>query len=80
MCGPGNVEDRVQAYELGMAVEHFLKTQPSLGCNVFLRRYFYFEEREEIAARYGISPAQVSVQLSRTRKKLAQYLKQEGYL
>ena len=80
VCGKDDVEDRVQARELGQAVERFLRSQPSLACDVFLRRYFFFEDRGEIARRYGISEAQVSVHLSRTRKKLAEYLKKEGYL
>ena len=36
--------------------------------------------RAEIAARYEISAAQVSVLLSRTRKRLRAYLKEEGLL
>ena len=80
VTGGDNVEDAVAARELGRAVERFLRSQPPLACDIFLRRYFYFEDRAEIAARCGISPAQVSVRLSRTRKKLAQFLKEEGYL
>ena len=64
----------------GKAVERCLKTLPQLNCDVFIRRYFFFESRNEIAARYGISEAQVSVRLSRARKKLADYLRQEGYV
>ena len=80
VCGSGSAEDVVSAAELGKAVERCLKTLPQLNCDVFLRRYFFFESRSEIAARYGISEAQVSVRLSRARKKLAEYLRQEGYV
>ena len=80
VCGPGDAEQQLTAKELGRAVEKFLRTQPDRSRNVFLRRYFYFESRGEIADRYAVSTAQVSVILSRTRKKLRTYLKQEGLL
>lgn len=80
VAGSKSVEDDLTARELGRAVERFLRTQKALPQGVFIRRYYFFESREEIAARYGISAAQVSVQLSRTRKRLAQYLQQEGLL
>lgn len=80
VTGRDDVEDRVTAKELGKAVERFLETQKPLARAIFLRRYFYLEDRSTIATRYGISAAQVSVQLSRTRKKLDQFLKEEGYL
>lgn len=80
VAGRNDPERAVSAAELSAAIERFLRTLPELHCSVFLRRYFYFEDRAEIAARYGISAAAVSVSLSRTRKKLAEYLKKEGWL
>ena len=80
ICGPETAESSLAAKELGQAVDSFLRTQSARSRNVFLRRYFYFESRSEIAERYSISAAQVSVILSRTRKRLQKYLKQEGLL
>ncbi len=80
VAGPEDAESRLAARELGQAIDAFLRGQNQRSRNVFVRRYFYLEARSEIAGRYGISPAQVSVLLSRTRKRLANYLKQEGYL
>ncbi len=80
VCGSSDVESSLSAKELGKAVDSFLRTQPQRNRNVFLRRYFYFETRAEIAQRYGISQAQVSVILSRVRKKLRAYLIKEGLL
>ena len=80
VCGSSDVESSLSARELGQAVDRFLRTQPQRSRNVFLRRYFYFETRAEIAHRYGISAAQVSVILSRVRKKLRAYLMKEGLL
>ena len=80
VCSPEDAESLVAARELGAAIDRFLRTLPEEHANVFLRRYYFFDSRSEIAARYGITSAQVSVKLSRVRKKLAQYLKEEGYL
>ena len=80
VTGRGNAESGLMAQELGRAVGSFLRTQSELARNVFLRRYYFFDERAEIAARYEISAAQVSVLLSRTRKRLRAYLMKEGLL
>ena len=61
-------------------LDRFLRTQSEEARNVFLRRYFYFDTRSEIAARYEISAARVSVILSRTRKRLRAFLQEENLL
>ena len=80
VTGHGDVESQISARELGKAVDAFLRTQSELARNIFLRRYYFFDNRTEIASRYEISVAQVSVTLSRTRKRLQAYLKKEGLL
>lgn len=80
VTGGESPESRLAAKELGQEVDRFLRTQSEQNRNVFLRRYFYFESRSEIAQRYEISEAQVSVILSRTRKRLRSYLMKEGLL
>ena len=80
ITGRSSVESELAAKELGAAVGRFLRTVPDLNRTVFLRRYYFMDTREEIAARCSISTAQVSVRLSRTRKQLRDYLKKEGLL
>ncbi len=80
ITGRSNTESRLMAQELGKAVGRFLRTQPERVRAVFLRRYYFMDSRSDIAARYEISTAQVSVLLSRTRKRLKRYLKEEGLL
>ncbi len=80
VTGRGDVESRLTARELGQAVDRFLRTQSEQSRNIFLRRYYFLDSRTEIAARYEISVALVSVSLSRTRKRLRDYLKKEGLL
>lgn len=80
VTGHGNVESDFMAQELGKTIDKFLRTQSQEARNIFLRRYYFFDSRTEIADRYDISVAQVSVVLSRTRKRLHNYLKEEGLL
>ncbi len=72
------VEDAVEAAELQRVLNSFLHTLPERECNVFLRRYWYVEEYNEIAKHYGMNLNTVKTSLFRTRKKLKEYLEQEG--
>lgn len=76
---PGNVEDQLQLKDLTDSIRAFLDTQSVRDQNIFLRRYFFVEETEAIAARYAMRPDTVRRSLSRTRAKLKKYLTQEGY-
>ena len=73
-----SVEDAVEAAELQRLLNAFLHTLPEKECNVFLRRYWYVEEYQEIARRFGMNLNTVKTSLFRTRKKLREYLEQEG--
>ena len=62
------------------ALNRFLAGLPQKSRVVFLRRYFYMDSAEEIAARLGIPVGSVRQILHRTRKKLQKFLEQEGLL
>lgn len=79
IAAPGSVEDSVNAKELACAIRNFLDTLSPREQDIFLRRYFFVEESELIACRYGMKTATVQRALSRTRAKLKNYLTQEGY-
>lgn len=80
VLGGSSAEEAVDAIELQQAVNRFLRTLPRRDCDIFVRRCFYAEPAEEIAARYALRPGTVNVSLHRTRKKLREYLTKEGYL
>ena len=80
VLGENSTEETVNAKELQTAVNRFLRQLPERDCSIFVRRCFYAESAEEIAARYGLRPNTVTVSLHRTRKKLREYLVKEGYL
>lgn len=74
-----SIDDRLALKELAASIRHFLDTIPQRDQNIFLRRYFYVEETTAIAQKYGMKPATVQKNLSRTRAKLKDYLQKEGY-
>ena len=80
-CIPGReqVDDQLNARELAGAIRVFLDTLPERDQDIFLQRYFFLDEPQAIAARYGLKRTNVNVILSRTRAKLKTYLTQEGY-
>lgn len=80
IAGEDSPELALDGKELERLITAFLKTEPVQRRNVFLRRYFYLEEMQSIAQRYGLRESNVRMMLSRTRQRLKKYLKQEGYI
>ena len=80
ILGGNSIEELVDARELRQAVNRFLRRLPQRDCDIFVRRCFYAEGAQEIAARYSLRPNTVTVSLHRTRTKLRDYLTKEGYL
>lgn len=80
VCAETSPETAVNTKELQQAINAFLKVQPTVRRQVFLRRYFYLEDIPAIAHRYGLKQTNVRMMLSRTRQKLRNYLIQEGYI
>ena len=77
-CVP-DAQAAVEARELRESINRFVAALPRREGDLLIRRYFFAEGLEDIAARYGMTANAVSVSLSRTRKKLAAYLKKEGF-
>ena len=75
----GNPEGEAIAAELGTTIRQFVRALPPREANLFVRRYFFTESVAEAAALCGVSENHASQILSRTRKKLKEYLKQEGF-
>ena len=81
-CTAGSVpvDGELMRRELEQAVNAFLDGISERERSIFLRRYFRFESNSEIAEKFGVSPANVAVILSRMRKKLWKHLEKEGYI
>lgn len=73
-----SIDDEIDNERLAGAISEFLKSLPSVECDVFMRRYWYFDSIEDICKGYGFGKSKVKMMLSRTRKKLLSYLEKEG--
>lgn len=69
-----------EAKELAGAVSAFLRKQKPDAQTAFLRRYWYLDSVDEVAARFGWSESKTKSVLFRTRNRLRDYLIKEGYL
>ncbi len=78
--GGTDVEAAVDASELEQCIRRFVRSLPARDRTVFVRRYFFTDPIASIAERTGLSENNVTVILSRTRKKLKLELRKEGYL
>ena len=75
--------DAVEAYEakeLGEAIGRFARELPDKEARLFVRRYFFSEATSDIARRYQMTENNVTVSLSRIRKKLRKYLTEGGFM
>jgi len=80
IAGGTDVASAYEGKELGRCVNQFVKALPAREGNVFLRRYFFAETAAKIGKRYGLTENNVTVILSRVRKKLRLHLQKEGFI
>jgi len=74
-----SVESRIDERFLRDTIQSFLQRVSKKDRMIFVRRYFFLEDTPTIAQRYGLKESNVLLILSRTRKKLKDYLIKEGY-
>ena len=75
-----NVEKQVEAKELTGLIETFMDRQKPVDRVIFMRRYYFSDSYADIAVQTGITEKNVSVRLNRTRGRLREFLKEQGYL
>lgn len=80
-CIPDNDSgaDIGESVALSDALSRFIWTLPQRTRNIFVRRYFYISTIAEIAKDFSMKESNVTMHLLRTRKKLEQFLKKEGF-
>lgn len=71
-------EEALEARELARLIGEFLDTLSRENRVIFMRRYYFADSYEEIAARVGLSVKNVSVRLTRTRGRMREFLSREG--
>lgn len=80
-CIPDNNSgiDIGESVSLSDALNRFIWALPKQTRNIFVRRYFYMSTIAEIAKDFSMKESNVTMHLFRTRKKLEQFLKKEGF-
>ena len=80
LCSAETAESHILAKELSHLLDRFLTSLDKRSRVMFVRRYWYADSVAQIARDFGMRPNSVSVQLSRIRSKLRNFLIKEGYL
>jgi len=79
-CLPGeNMEQVINARELGRAMNRFLESKSKESRYIFIRRYWFGDSVGEIAKELRMQENAVYVRLNRIRNSLKEYLVKEGY-
>lgn len=78
LAGP-SLDELLDARALGRAMDRWLDTQSRENRMIFLRRYWFGDSVQDIAAMTGLRENAVSVRLNRLRQKLKDYLTKEGF-
>jgi len=79
VSGQDDPERKWQEKELKESIVQFLQDQSEEKRNLFILRYWYAFDISEISGRTGLSCNRISVNLSRTRRKLKIFLSERGY-
>lgn len=80
VTAPDSVESALEAKALARLIEVFLDSLSTVDRVIFLRRYWFSDSYEQIARRVGLTEKNVSVKLTRLRRRLREYLLREGVL
>ena len=76
-----SAEEEVGARELARVIACFLDTLSAENRVIFMRRYWFSDSCRDIAGLVGLSEKNISVRLTRIRRKLKQYLaEREAFL
>lgn len=78
--GGKDIDENLRYKELTAALNEFLKALPKLKRNICVMRYSRLEPVSDIAEKLGVKESYVLTTLSRTRKKLKQYLEKRGLI
>ena len=78
VIGVDTTEDAVDEMLLKDSINSFLAGQTPEKRNVFIRRYFFADEIQDIVDRYGFSKSKVKMMLLRMRDDLKKHLIADG--
>ena len=75
----GGPEEAIGVQELAEAINTFLHRQSEEVRNVFIGRYYFLDPVKAVAQYCGMSESAAKSMLHRTRGKLRDYLREEGF-
>ena len=74
LAAPNTVETEFEARELARVIESFLDTLTAENRVIFMRRYWFSDSCKDIAKFVGLTEKNISVRLTRIRRKMKKYL------
>ena len=79
-CVPSssNVEQTIEVMQLSDYISEWLDSLPEEDCALFVRRYWFGDEVQELAKKCGITAAKMAQRMLRLRKSLKAALEQKG--
>ena len=79
-CVPSssNVEQTIEVMQLSDYISEWLDSLPEEDSALFVRRYWFGDEVQELAKKYGVTAAQMAQKMLRLRKSLKAALEQKG--
>ena len=77
--GAGDAEQALEANELARMLNRFVTGLKKQERDLFVNRYFFLTPLEELSRRTGFSQSKLKSMLFRTRKKLWNMLREEGW-
>ena len=79
-CVPSssNVEQTIEVMQLSDYISEWLDSLPEEDCALFVRRYWFGDEVQELAKKCGITAAKMAQRMLRLRKSLKDALEQKG--
>lgn len=78
IAAPNTVETEFEARELARIIESFLDTLTVENRVIFMRRYWFSDSCKDIAGLVGLTEKNITVRLTRIRKKMKKYLTEKG--
>ena len=78
-AAPGSIDEDIEERRLVALLNQFLAELPRESRIIFVKRYWYLSTGKQIAAELNVSEGKVKMNLTRTRKRLKEYLKKEGF-
>lgn len=74
-----STQQNVDLHMLSQSINEYLRTLPVEIRDIFVGRYYYADSVRKVASYYNMSEAKVKSILYRTRLKLKEHLKKEGF-